>query len=115
MYEPVSLFHLQTAGPISAKFCTDLHTNSWKVLNPSLTPPTLPPDTGVPQTPKPIQITGEKNLCLTKKIFRAAPGHGWLVYYIIVRKSIILDIDKMAEEAQCFAGFYKFGFMVLDY
>jgi len=27
-YVPMSLFHTQTARPISTKFCTDLHTNS---------------------------------------------------------------------------------------
>jgi len=40
------------------QFCTDLHTHSGKVLNTILTPPTWPPDPGIPQTPKPKQITG---------------------------------------------------------
>jgi len=56
----------QTAGPISTKFCTDLHTNSGKVLNTSMTTPTQPLDPGVPQTPKPKWITGEKTLCNVK-------------------------------------------------
>jgi len=53
-YLPVSLFYTQTAKPISTKFCTDLHTNSGKVPNTSLTPPTWTPDPGVPQNPKPF-------------------------------------------------------------
>jgi len=61
---------MQTAKPISTKFCTDLHTNSEKVFN---TPPTLPPDAGYPQTPKPKQITGEKTL-LYKKCIKIFPG-----------------------------------------
>jgi len=40
-----------------------------KVLNTSMTLPTRYPDPRVPQTPKPIQITGEKTL-LYKKISR---------------------------------------------
>jgi len=50
-----------------------------------------PPDPGVPQTPKPKQIMGEK-LCFTKsiqmgdlvsfKFSRAVPGPGWLVINI---------------------------------
>jgi len=58
----MSLFHKRTAWPISTKFCTDLHTNSGKVLNTSLTLPTLHPDPGLLKTPKPKQITGEKTL-----------------------------------------------------
>jgi len=61
-YIPVSLFHGRTAGPISTKFCTDLHTNSMKVINTSMTPPTQTPDHRVSQTPKPKQIVGEKTL-----------------------------------------------------
>jgi len=59
-YVPLSHFHKQTARPI------DLHTNSGKVLNTSMTPPTQPLDLGVPQTPKPKQVTGEKTLCKVK-------------------------------------------------
>jgi len=69
----LSLFHAQTPVPISAKFCTNLHTSS--------TLPIQPPDPGVPKTPKPKQITGEK-LCFTKNAFNpswAAPSPGWLV------------------------------------
>jgi len=32
LYVPMSLFHTQTARPISSKFCTDLHTDLGKVL-----------------------------------------------------------------------------------
>jgi len=55
---PLSPFHARTAGQISAKFCTDLTTNSGKVLNTSMTPPTLPLDPGVPQILKPKWVTG---------------------------------------------------------
>jgi len=77
----MSLFYAQIRRPIFTKFCTDLHNNSGKVLNTSLTQPTRSPDPGVPQTPKPKQITGEK-LCYTKNalnFFRPVPGPGWLV------------------------------------
>jgi len=47
---------------ISTKFCTDLPTNSGKVLNTSMTPSTQLPDPMVPQIPKPKQIMGEKIL-----------------------------------------------------
>jgi len=79
----MSLFHPRTAKPISAKFCTDLHTNSGKGLNTSMTLPIWPPDFRVPQTPNPKQVTGEK-LCFSKNALnfsRAAPGPGWLVTY----------------------------------
>jgi len=66
MYLPMSPFHILTAGPISTKFCTDLPTNWGKVLNTRMTTPTRPPDPGVPQTPKPKWITGEKTLCSIK-------------------------------------------------
>jgi len=56
-------FRVQTARPISANFCTDLHTNSGKVLTTSMILPSHPPNLGVPQTPKPKQVTGEKSLC----------------------------------------------------
>jgi len=63
LFVPVSLFHAWTAVPISAKFCTDLPTNSRKcVLNTTMTPPAQLPDSGIPQTPKPKQIIGEKTL-----------------------------------------------------
>jgi len=85
----MSPFHARTAGPISTKFCTDLHTNSGKVLNTSMTPQTRPLDPRVPQTPKPKRVTGEKTLCnvkcsdgypyTIKLISQAVPGPGWLV------------------------------------
>jgi len=62
----MSPFRAQTARPISTKFCTDLPTNSGKVLNASMTPPTQPLDPRVPQTPKPKRVTGEKTLCNVK-------------------------------------------------
>jgi len=62
----VSFFHTLTAGQFSPK--TDLPTGSGKVLSTSLTPPTQPPDPGLPQTPKPVQ----------EKSFALDPG--WLVY-----------------------------------
>jgi len=59
-------FHARTARPISTKFCTDLPTNSGKVLNTSMTTPTQPVDPSVPQTLKPKWVTGEKTLCNIK-------------------------------------------------
>jgi len=44
IYVPMSPFHARTARPISTKVCTDLPTNSGKVLNTIMTPPTQPPD-----------------------------------------------------------------------
>jgi len=63
--------YLPTCVPLSGanrhtKFCTDLHANSGKVLNTSITLPTQTPDPGIPQTPKPKQITGEKTLLYKK-------------------------------------------------
>jgi len=74
----------RTAGPISTKFCTDLPTNSGKVLNTSMTLPTQPPDPGVPQTPKPQQITGEKTLPYKKciKFFPLSAGPRLASLYI---------------------------------
>jgi len=46
----MSLFHEQTAIPISTKFFSDLHTNSGKVLNTRMTLPTQPPDPGTPNS-----------------------------------------------------------------
>jgi len=60
----MSLFHAQTARPISTKFCTDLHTDAGKVLITSMTPPTP----RVPQSPKPKQISGEKTFLYKKCI-----------------------------------------------
>jgi len=82
MYVSVSLFHARTTLPASTKFCTDLHTHSGKVLKTSMTLPTQPSDPGLPQTPKPKQITGEKTLCnvkylvtvLSKKYFVLCSG-----------------------------------------
>jgi len=62
----MSLFHKQTVIPISTKFCTGLHTKSGKVLNTSQTLPNRTPDPGIPQTPKPKQITKEKTLLYKK-------------------------------------------------
>jgi len=96
-------FHARTAGPISTKFCTDLHTNSGKVLSTCMTPPTRPPDPGVPQTPKPQQVTGEKTLCnkkcpdgwrKTHQISRAAPGPGWQVKHKIFTMQFSLQKFK---------------------
>jgi len=66
LFVHISLFQAQTTAPLSGIFCTDLHTNSGKVLNTSLTPLTWPLDPGVPQTPKPKCVTGEKTLCNVK-------------------------------------------------
>jgi len=76
----MSPFHARTAGPISTKFCTDLPTNSGKILNTVMIPP----------TPKPKRVTGEKTLCNVKcsdgypytiqLISQAAPVPSWLVY-----------------------------------
>jgi len=46
--------------------CQAQITNSGKVLETSMTPPTRPPDLRVPQTPKPKQIAGEKTLLYKK-------------------------------------------------
>jgi len=97
-YVPMSPFHARTGGPISTKFCTDLPTNSGKVLNTSMTPQTLPLDPGVPQTSKPKWVMGEKTLCnvSSSNFSRAAPGPGWLVYY----KSKICDwrtLDSLSD------------------
>jgi len=79
-YLTVFLFHTLTAWPISTKFGTDLHTNSGKVLNTSMTLSTWPPDPRVPQTPKPKWFTGEKTLCNVKcpdgwrKLIKFFPG-----------------------------------------
>jgi len=49
---PMSIFHPQTAIPISTKFCTDLYINTAKVLNTSLTLPTRPSDPGISPSSK---------------------------------------------------------------
>jgi len=70
---------LNTKRMSTTKFCTDLH-NSGKVLNTSMTLQTLPPDPGVPQTPKSKRIKGEKTLCNVKypdgwrKLIKFFPG-----------------------------------------
>jgi len=85
----MSPFHTWTALPISTKFCTNLHTNSGKVLNTIITSPTQPLDPGVSQTPEPKWVTGEKTLCNVKcpdgwrKLIKFLPGSagpGWLIY-----------------------------------
>jgi len=72
MYVPVSLFHARTAQPISTKFCTDLDTNSGRVLNTSMAPPTRPPDPRATHPRGNLQITGEKTL-LNKKCIKFFP------------------------------------------
>jgi len=42
---PMSPFHVRTDGPISTKFCTDLHTNLGKVLNTIMIPTSGPQGT----------------------------------------------------------------------
>jgi len=66
LYLTMFAFHLRTAGPISTKLCTDLPTNLGKVLNTSMIPPTWPLDSGIPKTPNPKWVTGEKTLCNVK-------------------------------------------------
>jgi len=61
----MSLFHAQTAEPISAKFCTDLHTNSGKVLNTSMTLPTRTCDPRYPKLQN-LNRSPEKKLCFAK-------------------------------------------------
>jgi len=88
----LNLFHVRTAGPVSIKFCTDFHTNSGKILNTSMTPPTQSPG---PQTPKPIQITGEK-LCFTKNAWNfswAALGPRRIVSHYI-KKTICTYVPQ---------------------
>jgi len=80
------LFTPKPPHPISTKFCTDLPTNSGKVLITSMTAPTRPPgprgtpNSGVPQTPKPKQVKGEKTLHNAKcpdgwsKLIKFFPG-----------------------------------------
>jgi len=95
----MSPFHARTARPISTKFCTDLPTNSGKVLNTTMTPPTRPPDPGVPQTPKPKWVTGEKTLCNVKcpdglrkliKFFPGSTGARLASIYIYKRDCLLL-------------------------
>jgi len=91
----MSPFHARTARPISTKFCTDIPTNSGKVLNTSMDPPIRPLDPRVPQTPKPKCVTGEKTLSNVKcpdgypytvlLISLAAPGPGRLVFYKLTK------------------------------
>jgi len=58
----------------------NLPTNSGKVLNTSMTPPTWPLDHGLPQTPKPKWVTREETLCNVKcpdgwcKLIKFFPG-----------------------------------------
>jgi len=68
-YVPISLFHVQTAGPISTNFYIDLHNNTGKVLNTSLTLP------GYPKLQNPNRSL-EKNLCNTKNALNFA-GQCW--------------------------------------
>jgi len=83
-YVPMSLFHARTARPISTKFCTDLPTNPGMVLSTSMTPPTLPLDPGVPQTPKDVSSSNFSG---------AAPGPGWLVIYIYKSECLYLPMS----------------------
>jgi len=99
----MSPFHARTARPISTKFCTDLPTNSGKVLNKSMIPPTRTLDPRVPQTPKPKRITGEKTLCNVKcpngwrKLIKFFPGsaEAWLASLKIILVKRVCWRDKM--------------------
>jgi len=80
---------------MSTKFCTDLHTNSGKVLNTNLTLPTRLPHPRALQTPKPKQIIGEKTLLYKKypdgrlNLIKFFPGSAgpWLAWLVIHKKS----------------------------
>jgi len=61
MYVPVSLFHVQMAVPISTKFCTDLHTNSGKVLNIKYDPTNPIPNPGGIPIAQNLSRSWEKN------------------------------------------------------
>jgi len=77
-YVPMSLFHARTAGPISTKLCTHLHTNLGKDLNTSMNLQTQPPDPKLQNLNRSL----EKNFALQKNALnfsRAARGPGWLV------------------------------------
>jgi len=98
IYVPMSLFHARTARPISTKFCTDLPTNSEKVLKTSVTHQLYPWTQGYP-TLQNQNGSLEKKLCFTKNVqmgdvcssnfSRAAPGPGWLVFYIYRRSDCL--------------------------
>jgi len=62
MYVPA-----QTAGPISTKFCTDLLTNSGKLLNTTMTPQPDPLTPGYPKLQN-LSRSQEKKLCFTKNV-----------------------------------------------
>jgi len=66
LFVPMFPFHARIPWPISTKFCTDLHNNSGKVINTSMTPPTRLQDPRVLQTPEPKLDKGEKTLCNVK-------------------------------------------------
>jgi len=81
-------------------------TNSGKVLNASMTPQTQPLDPGVPQTPKPKWVTGEKTLCMVKcpdgwrkhiKFFLGSTG-AWLASFYIYRRRRRYRYRKRKEE-----------------
>jgi len=74
VYLPMSLFQMRTARPISTKF--------YDPANPT-------PCLGVPQTPKPIQIIGEKTL-LCKKC-----PDGWLNINKIFRGSAMPQLASV--------------------
>jgi len=61
----MSLFHVQNAGPISTKFCTDLHRGGSQH---KYYPANLNPWPQGTQAPKPKQTTGEKTLLYKKWI-----------------------------------------------
>jgi len=100
----MSPFHARTARPISTKFCTDLPTNSGKVLNTSTAMPTQPLVPGVPQFLKPKWVTEEKTLCNKKcpdgylstiyLISQAALGPGLLVYNDKCCFSVLLKLFR---------------------
>jgi len=73
-----------------------------------MTLPTQPPETGVPQTPKPKQITGEKTLLHKIALNFGLPGPGWTVTNIMTDKTLetedfCIDItwfpDKMEQSS----------------
>jgi len=61
---PISLFRAWTARPISTKFSIDLHTDSGKVLNTSMTQPIYPLTPEYPKLQKLSRSRREK-LCFT--------------------------------------------------
>jgi len=117
----MSPFHAQTAGPISTKFCTDLPANSGKALNTSMTPPIQPLDSGVPQTPKPKRVTGEKTLCNLKcpdewrNLIKFFPGSARArlasiyIYFLLQERtrSDVVELRRKLDDSQ--AALHELG------